>query len=231
MRNHRRLWISSEDCDVLNVNKYFLRRTSYNTGSDKFGDSAQNMINTNYIGTKNKINVALPLMRYDVERARIVLVSSRLRRLNGSFKGMKRNGGCQFLGFQLKASQIRPGSISDRNVMLQIIHAFRNFVKFVFIQFVKLQAKRAQRWFNHVPQTNENAVERGIVTSFSPKHPKADPFAFHRLIFLQRSTPLAYHKHKMEADTKNEWAQKMEIWKNTLITRPVKENLCMRVAY
>ncbi|GJS50879.1 hypothetical protein Tco_0624241 [Tanacetum coccineum] len=110
-----------------------------------------------------EINVALPLMRSDVEEAQIVLVSSRLRRLNG-----------------------------------------------------RINAKRAQRWFNHVPQTNENAVEWGIVTCFSLKLPKADSFAFHRHIFLQRSTPLAYHKHKMEADTKNEWAQKMEIWKKTL---------------
>nr|GEU54120.1 hypothetical protein [Tanacetum cinerariifolium] len=33
---------------------------------------------------------------------------------------MKRNGGCQFHGFRLKASQIRPGSILDKNAMLQI---------------------------------------------------------------------------------------------------------------
>nr|GEV16702.1 hypothetical protein [Tanacetum cinerariifolium] len=40
------------------------------------------------------------------------------------------------------------------------------------LKFVKLQAKKAQRWFNHVHQTNENAVEQGIVTCFSPKLPK-----------------------------------------------------------
>ncbi|GJU86387.1 hypothetical protein Tco_1293933 [Tanacetum coccineum] len=68
----------------------------------------------------------------------------------GSFQGMKRNGGCQFLGFRLKDS--------NKNIQGQAFHVF--------------MAKRAQRWFNYVPQTNEDAVERGIVTCFSPKLPK-----------------------------------------------------------
>ncbi|GJX66300.1 ankyrin repeat-containing domain-containing LTR copia-type protein [Tanacetum coccineum] len=56
---------------------------SYNTGSDNSVDSAENVINTNYIGTKNMVKAAIPLMRPSAEGARIVLVSSRLGRLNG----------------------------------------------------------------------------------------------------------------------------------------------------
>lgn len=56
---------------------------SYNTGSDNSVECAENVINTNYIGTKNMIRAVIPLMRPSAEGARIVLVSSRLGRLNG----------------------------------------------------------------------------------------------------------------------------------------------------
>ncbi|GJX79318.1 ribonuclease H-like domain-containing protein [Tanacetum coccineum] len=50
-----------------------------------------------------------------------------------------------------------PGD-SNENIQGQAFHVF--------------MAKKAQWWFNYVPQTNEDAVERGIVTFFSPKLPK-----------------------------------------------------------
>ena len=67
-------------CLILQINNAGI---SYNTGSDNSVDCAENVINTNYIGTKNMIKAAIPLMRPSAEGARIVLVSSRLGRLNG----------------------------------------------------------------------------------------------------------------------------------------------------
>ena len=58
-------------------------RISYNTGSDNSVECAENVINTNYIGTKNMVKATIPLMRPSAEDARIVLVSSWLGRLNG----------------------------------------------------------------------------------------------------------------------------------------------------
>ncbi|GJZ23113.1 carbonyl reductase [NADPH] 1-like protein [Tanacetum coccineum] len=57
--------------------------TTVATRSDNFVDSAKNVINTKYIGTKNMITTVLPYMRSFAECARIVLVSSRLGWLNG----------------------------------------------------------------------------------------------------------------------------------------------------
>lgn len=56
---------------------------SYNTGSDNSVEFAEKVININYVGTKNMTKAALPLMRPSTEGARIVMVSSRLGRLNG----------------------------------------------------------------------------------------------------------------------------------------------------
>lgn len=56
---------------------------SYNTGSENSVEFAEKVINTNYVGTKNMIKATIPLMRPSAEGARIVLVSSRLGRLNG----------------------------------------------------------------------------------------------------------------------------------------------------
>lgn len=56
---------------------------SYNTGSENSVEFAKKVINTNYVGTKNMIKAVIPLMRPSAEGARIVLVSSRLGRLNG----------------------------------------------------------------------------------------------------------------------------------------------------
>ncbi|KAI3737471.1 hypothetical protein L2E82_27475 [Cichorium intybus] len=56
---------------------------SYNTGSENSVEFAEKVINTNYFGTKNMTKALLPLMRPSPEGARIVMVSSRLGRLNG----------------------------------------------------------------------------------------------------------------------------------------------------
>lgn len=56
---------------------------SYNTGSENSVEFAEKVIKTNYVGTKNMTKAALPLMRPSAEGARIVMVSSRLGRLNG----------------------------------------------------------------------------------------------------------------------------------------------------
>ncbi|KAI3512763.1 hypothetical protein L1887_20082 [Cichorium endivia] len=56
---------------------------SYNTGSENSVDFAEKVINTNYVGTKNMTKALLPLMKPSPEGARIVMVSSRLGRLNG----------------------------------------------------------------------------------------------------------------------------------------------------
>ncbi|KAL8255004.1 hypothetical protein R6Q59_033225 [Mikania micrantha] len=56
---------------------------SYNTGSENSVECAWKVINTNYFGTKNIIKSVIPLMRSSAEGARIVMVSSRLGRLNG----------------------------------------------------------------------------------------------------------------------------------------------------
>lgn len=44
---------------------------------------AEDVIETNYTGTKNMIKAMIPLMRPSASGARIVSVSSRLGRLNG----------------------------------------------------------------------------------------------------------------------------------------------------
>ncbi|KAL8260848.1 hypothetical protein R6Q59_024897 [Mikania micrantha] len=56
---------------------------SYNTGSENSVECAWKVINTNYFGTKNIVKSVIPLMRSSAEGARIVMVSSRLGRLNG----------------------------------------------------------------------------------------------------------------------------------------------------
>uniref|UniRef100_UPI001CB96B06 carbonyl reductase [NADPH] 1-like n=1 Tax=Erigeron canadensis TaxID=72917 RepID=UPI001CB96B06 len=56
---------------------------SHNTGSENSVDFAEKVINTNYVGTKNMTKAMIPLMRPSAEGARIVMVSSRLGRLNG----------------------------------------------------------------------------------------------------------------------------------------------------
>ncbi|KAK6924595.1 Short-chain dehydrogenase/reductase SDR [Dillenia turbinata] len=56
---------------------------SFNLGSDNSVENADNVIATNYYGTKNMIQAMIPLMRPSAAGARIVNVSSRLGRLNG----------------------------------------------------------------------------------------------------------------------------------------------------
>lgn len=56
---------------------------SYNTGTENSVDFAEKVINVNYVGTKNMTKAAIPLMKLSAEGSRIVMVSSRLGRLNG----------------------------------------------------------------------------------------------------------------------------------------------------
>lgn len=56
---------------------------NFNYGSDNSVEFAEDVIGTNYTGTKNMIKAMIPLMRPSASGARIVSVSSRLGRLNG----------------------------------------------------------------------------------------------------------------------------------------------------
>ncbi|CAI9113769.1 OLC1v1014438C1 [Oldenlandia corymbosa var. corymbosa] len=56
---------------------------NYNIGSENTLEFAENVIQTNYFGTKNMIKAMIPLMRSTAAGARIVNVTSRLGRLNG----------------------------------------------------------------------------------------------------------------------------------------------------
>ncbi|KAJ0785336.1 putative 3-alpha(or 20-beta)-hydroxysteroid dehydrogenase [Helianthus annuus] len=56
---------------------------SHNTGSENSVECAEKVINTNYYATKNMTKAVIPLMRSSAEGARVVMVSSRLGRLNG----------------------------------------------------------------------------------------------------------------------------------------------------
>lgn len=56
---------------------------NFNASSENSVGSAEQVIATNYVGTKNMIKALTPLMRPSAVGARIVNVSSRLGRLNG----------------------------------------------------------------------------------------------------------------------------------------------------
>ncbi|XP_057534903.1 uncharacterized protein LOC130813162 [Amaranthus tricolor] len=56
---------------------------NFNVGSENSVERAEQVINTNYYGTKHVIDAMIPLMRPSPSGARIVNVSSRLGRLNG----------------------------------------------------------------------------------------------------------------------------------------------------
>ncbi|XVE56483.1 hypothetical protein DITRI_Ditri04bG0013900 [Diplodiscus trichospermus] len=56
---------------------------NYNLGSNNSVEFAQQVVDTNYYGTKNMIKAMIPVMRPSAAGARIVNVSSRLGRLNG----------------------------------------------------------------------------------------------------------------------------------------------------
>lgn len=56
---------------------------NFNYGSENSVEYAEQVITTNYIGTKNMIKAMIPLMRLSASGSRIVNVSSRLGRLNG----------------------------------------------------------------------------------------------------------------------------------------------------
>ncbi|EPS72810.1 hypothetical protein M569_01947, partial [Genlisea aurea] len=56
---------------------------NFNTGSSNSIEFAEEVIATNYFGTKNMIEAMIPLMRPSDSGARIINVSSRLGRLNG----------------------------------------------------------------------------------------------------------------------------------------------------
>ncbi|XP_051147887.1 uncharacterized protein LOC127263014 isoform X2 [Andrographis paniculata] len=55
---------------------------NFNSGSDNSMENAENVIRTNYFGTKNMIKAMIPAMRASEPGARIVNVSSKLGRLN-----------------------------------------------------------------------------------------------------------------------------------------------------
>ncbi|KAA8542042.1 hypothetical protein F0562_023194 [Nyssa sinensis] len=56
---------------------------NFNLGTDNSVEFAEQVIGTNYFGTKSMIKAMIPLMRHSSHGARIVNVSSRLGRLNG----------------------------------------------------------------------------------------------------------------------------------------------------
>ncbi|KMT06420.1 hypothetical protein BVRB_7g160970 [Beta vulgaris subsp. vulgaris] len=56
---------------------------NFNVGSENSVEHAEQVIRTNYYGTKNVIEAMIPLMRPSASGARIVNISSRLGRLNG----------------------------------------------------------------------------------------------------------------------------------------------------
>ncbi|KAL2933479.1 Carbonyl reductase [NADPH] 1 [Bienertia sinuspersici] len=56
---------------------------NFNVGSENSVEHAEQVINTNYYGTKNVIDTMIPLMKPSSSGARIVNISSRLGRLNG----------------------------------------------------------------------------------------------------------------------------------------------------
>ena len=64
---------------------------NFNIGSENSVEHAEQVIKTNYYGTKNLIEALISLMKPSPSGARIVNVSSRLGRINGrrnvSYKG------------------------------------------------------------------------------------------------------------------------------------------------
>lgn len=56
---------------------------NFNIGSENSVEFTDNVIATNYFGTKQMIETMIPLMKTSASGARIVNVSSRLGRLNG----------------------------------------------------------------------------------------------------------------------------------------------------
>lgn len=56
---------------------------NFNIGSENSVEFTDNVIATNYFGTKQMIETMIPLMKPSASGARIVNVSSRLGRLNG----------------------------------------------------------------------------------------------------------------------------------------------------
>ncbi|KAM7471590.1 hypothetical protein LguiA_009773 [Lonicera macranthoides] len=62
---------------------------NFNFGSDNSVEHAEEVINTNYYGTKNMVKATIPLMRPSAAGARIVSVSSRLGKLNGRQNKLK----------------------------------------------------------------------------------------------------------------------------------------------
>lgn len=70
----------SEISCILQINN---AGVNYNMGSENSVENAENVIATNYFGTKNVIKAMVPLMKPSASGARIVNVSSRLGRING----------------------------------------------------------------------------------------------------------------------------------------------------
>lgn len=56
---------------------------NFNLGSDNSVEHAEEVMSTNYFGTKRMVESMVPLMKSSAFGARIVNVSSRLGRLNG----------------------------------------------------------------------------------------------------------------------------------------------------
>ncbi|CBI35626.3 hypothetical protein AAG906_025638 [Vitis piasezkii] len=93
---------------------------NYNMGSENSVENAENVIATNYFGTKNVIKAMVPLMKPSASGARIVNVSSRLGRING-----RRN--------KIEDSALR-GQLEDvdslsEEVIDQMVHTFVEQVK------------------------------------------------------------------------------------------------------
>lgn len=56
---------------------------NFNTGADNSVEFAEEVISTNYFGTKRMIKIFISMMRPSISGARILNVSSRLGRVNG----------------------------------------------------------------------------------------------------------------------------------------------------
>ena len=65
---------------ILQVNN---AAVNYNLGSNNSVEFAQQVVETNYYGTKNMVKAVIPVMRPSAAGARIVNVSSQLGKVNG----------------------------------------------------------------------------------------------------------------------------------------------------
>ncbi|XP_022850391.1 carbonyl reductase [NADPH] 1 [Olea europaea var. sylvestris] len=93
---------------------------NFNAGSDNGVEFAEQVIHTNYYGTKNMIKAMIPLMRPSPSGARIVNVSSRLGRFNS-----KRNR----IGNDELRKQLEDDEALSEELIDQIVNKFLEQVK------------------------------------------------------------------------------------------------------